>query len=56
MGVQVSAPPDMRDSTRAILEAHIKEAGNHSLFLLAVDASEAPNVSKVDRRTFSMCD
>ena len=31
MGVQVSAPPDMRDSTRAILEAHIKEAGNHSL-------------------------
>jgi len=64
----VAAPSEARENTKALIEAHIAEHDHHSLYLLAVPASVAPNVSlaadlvlekNLERRTvgvFTMCD
>ena len=63
-----AAPSEARENTRALVEAHIAEHDHHSLYLLAVPASVAPNVSlaadlvlekQLERRcvgVFTMCD
>ena len=64
----VAAPSEARENTKALIEAHIAEHDHHSLYLLVVPASVAPNVSlaadlvlekNLERRTvgvFTMCD